>query len=282
MADRNESIGDVEGYAAVCAQRSLENSFPILRSFLRPGMSVLDVGCGPGTVSCDVASYVQPGSVVGVDLLPEMVERAREAAHSKEAVNVTFQQGNSYGLDFPDNTFDLTYSLNMMVHLTDPVGALREQARVTKHGGLVLANIGDYGAKIMYPSCPALERVIAALAHLNDASHPATHIDFFLGRKALALFADAGLTEVLVLPEASPLMLAYQGTPNFQLEYEMLQGFIDPEDSLLGEITTRLLQIEVIDKKLLAEAQEELQRWCEHPHALMLDQVAFWGIGKVK
>jgi SAM-dependent methyltransferase len=233
-------------------------------------------------VTVDVARMVQPGKVVGIDLLPDMVERAKGYVASQQVENVTIQQGNTYELDFADNAFDITYSLNVMVHLTDPVRALREQARVTKSGGLVLANIGDYGAKIFYPACPSFEQLIAASTHLSDPSSPSSYIDFFLGRKALALFAEAGFEKIQVLPEAAPLMILYRGSSNFEEEHEFLVGFTDPQHSLLGDFSRRLLELGVIDESLLVAAREDLARWYAHPHALSLDQVAFWGIGRVK
>lgn len=281
VPSRHDSLTDIEGYAAILERRGLENSFSILRAFLFPGAVVLDVGCGPGTVTTDVARLVQPGTVTGVDLLPALVERARNYAATAQTENATFQVGNTHALDFADKTFDITYSLNVLVHLADPVGALREQARVTKTGGIVLANIGDYGAKIFYPSCPALERLISATAQLADPSDPTNFMNLFLGRQALALFAEAGFEVVRVLPEAAPLMVAHQGSANFEEEHEFLARWTDPQDTLLGDAVTKLLRLGLVDENLLADAKVELTVWYGHPYALMLDQVAFWGIGKV-
>src|SRR4051812_4438895 len=121
MSESHEYPIDVDAYAALLEQRGLENSFPVLKAILSKGSSVLDVGCGPATVTVDVARMVHPGKVIGVDLLPEMVERARGYGASQQLENLTIRQGNTYELDLADNSFDITYSLNVLVHLTDPV-----------------------------------------------------------------------------------------------------------------------------------------------------------------
>src|SRR5215203_5240637 len=105
MQEHHDSMTEIqiEEYKSILEQRGLENSFQVLKAFLVKGSSILDVGCGPGTVTIDVARYVDSGSVVGVDLMPEMVERSKEYAASKLVENVTFQAGNSYELDFADS-----------------------------------------------------------------------------------------------------------------------------------------------------------------------------------
>src|SRR3954466_5249504 len=116
MSESHEYPIDVDAYAALLEQRGLENSFPVLKAILSKGAAVLDVGCGPATVTVDVARLVQPGNVIGIDLLPDMVERARGYVASQQLDNITVQQGNTYELDFADNSFDITYSLNVLVH----------------------------------------------------------------------------------------------------------------------------------------------------------------------
>ena len=108
---------------------------------LAPGESVLDVGCGTGTLAIAAKRRAGPaGAVCGIDASPEMVARATAKA-GKAGVDVTFGQAAAQALPFPDGHFDLVLSSMMLHHL--PRGGrqqcAREMRRVLKPGGRVLA-----------------------------------------------------------------------------------------------------------------------------------------------
>jgi ubiquinone/menaquinone biosynthesis C-methylase UbiE len=108
---------------------------------LEPGQSVLDVGCGTGTLAIAVKRRVGPfGSVHGIDASPEMIARARKKAR-KAGVEVTFTNGVVEGLPFPDERFDAVLSTLMLHHLPRAAReqCVREMRRVLKPGGRVLA-----------------------------------------------------------------------------------------------------------------------------------------------
>ena len=116
--------------------RTLERDIPELKAYLWPGAQVLDIGCGSGTITLDVAAAVCPGEAIGVDPDDGQVKVAREwLTQHPGAGNVSFQVADSHALDFPDNKFDLVYSHTVVHFLLDPVAALKEQKRVTKPGG---------------------------------------------------------------------------------------------------------------------------------------------------
>jgi ubiquinone/menaquinone biosynthesis C-methylase UbiE len=135
--------------------RTAGNSAAYLLAELTPAMAILDVGCGPGTISTGLAERVPDGSVTAIDSVPEIIEQAAEA-HSLS--NLTFATGDVYALDFPDATFDVVHAHQVLQHLTDPIAALREMRRVARPGGLVAARDGDYGAMVWYPDLPALSQ----------------------------------------------------------------------------------------------------------------------------
>jgi len=130
-------------------QRTAANSAAYLLPRLRRDASVLDVGCGPGTITADLATHVPDGTVVGVDAEPTIVAEA-EASHGAQD-NVTFEVGDVYHLAFDDESFDVVHAHQVLQHLAEPVAALREMRRVCRPDGLVACRDADYGAMFWYP-----------------------------------------------------------------------------------------------------------------------------------
>src|SRR3982751_2453408 len=93
---------------------------------LRPGMRLLDCGCGPGSITLGLAEAVAPGEVVGLDIAPVQIERARALAAEERVSNARFEVGEVYALPFPDASFDAVHANALLCHLGDPVRALRE------------------------------------------------------------------------------------------------------------------------------------------------------------
>ncbi len=150
--------------------RTVENSAGYLLPHLEPGTSSLDVGCGPGTITADLADRVAPGSVLGIDRGTDVVDLAA-AAHVDRA-GVRFAVGDVYALDADDATFDVVHAHQVLQHLSDPVAALIEMRRVCRPDGVVAARDADYGAFTWAPLDPVLDRWLdayRAVARSNDA-----------------------------------------------------------------------------------------------------------------
>src|SRR5829696_9298441 len=90
--------GHAEPVLASHRWRTAENSAAYLLPSLRPGLDLLDVGCGPGTITVDLAARVAPGRVLGVDVSADPLQEARAAA-SAAGVTVTFEVGDVYALE---------------------------------------------------------------------------------------------------------------------------------------------------------------------------------------
>jgi ubiquinone/menaquinone biosynthesis C-methylase UbiE len=138
--------------------RTAENSAGYLLEALRPGMSLLDVGCGPGTVTLDLAGRVEPGRVVGIDISEEVIAQAETLRAERQVANAGFSTGDVYQLDFPDWSFDVVHAHQLLQHLTDPAAALRELGRVLRPDGVLAVRDGDYGAFTWWPADPLLDR----------------------------------------------------------------------------------------------------------------------------
>jgi SAM-dependent methyltransferase len=96
---------------------------------LRPGLSLLDCGCGPGVITVGLARIVSPGEVHGVDLFDEQFTDAKRRAED-EGVATTFRRASVYELPFEDDDFDVVFANALLEHLAEPVAALREMRRV--------------------------------------------------------------------------------------------------------------------------------------------------------
>ena len=130
-------------------RRTAETCAAFLLPRLRPDAEVLDLGCGPGTITLGLAR--RAGRVVGLDVAAKMVDQARELAAGSEVHNVSFEVGSAYELPFGDGSFDVVYAHQVMQHLADPVRALREARRVLRPGGLVAVRDSDYGTMVHSP-----------------------------------------------------------------------------------------------------------------------------------
>jgi 2-polyprenyl-3-methyl-5-hydroxy-6-metoxy-1,4-benzoquinol methylase len=171
--------------------RTVENSAGYLAPHLRPGLDLLDVGCGPGTLTVDLARRVAPGRTLAIDVVAAPLAEAREHARA-EHVEVTFEVGDGYALAADDGSFDVVHAHQVLQHLTDPVAALREMARVTRPGGLVAVRDVDYAATTWFPVNPGLEKwldLYERVARRNDAEPDA-------GRRLLSWAHAAGLRNV--------------------------------------------------------------------------------------
>ncbi len=133
-------------------------------------MTLLDVGCGPATITCDLATRV--ATVIGIEPVEDILVKARATATDRGTRNATFEVGSIYELRFGDDSFDVVHAHQVLQHLADPVAAIREMARVTKPGGLVAVRDADYHAMTWFPSIPGLDRwmeIYQAVARRNAA-----------------------------------------------------------------------------------------------------------------
>jgi SAM-dependent methyltransferase len=149
------------------AWRTVANSASYLIPHLQIGQSLLDVGSGPGTITVDLARRLAPGQVIGVDASAEIVGLARALAHDEGVHNVSFQVGDSYALDFPDDSFDIVHAHQVLQHLSNPIAALTELRRVLKPGGVLAARDVDYGGVIWYPQLPGLAQWMSVYREIH-------------------------------------------------------------------------------------------------------------------
>ncbi|HEY1831086.1 MAG TPA: methyltransferase domain-containing protein [Acidimicrobiales bacterium] len=172
--------------------RTAENSAAYVLAHLSQGLSLLDVGCGPGTITADLAELVAPGAVIGIDAAAEVIEQAQSVVTERGLTNLTFAVQDLFDLPYEDDTFDVVHLHQVLQHLSDPVGALVELRRVLKPGGILAARDGDYGAFAWAPPDPRLDRWLEVyLAVTARNGHDAR-----IGPKLLGLARQAGFVDV--------------------------------------------------------------------------------------
>ncbi|MGF2946249.1 methyltransferase domain-containing protein [Mycobacterium sp. Lab-001] len=173
-------------------RRTADDSAAYLVGHLRPGLSLLDIGCGPGTVTGDLAARVAPGPVTAVDQFAEVLDVARAEAQRRNLSNVAFATADVHRLDFPDDTFDVVHAHQVLQHVADPVGALREMRRVCRPGGIVAARDADYAGFVWYPRLPALDLWL----ELYEKAARANRGEPDAGRRLLSWALEAGFADI--------------------------------------------------------------------------------------
>ena len=175
------------------SRRGAADSAAYLLAHLRAGMDLLDVGCGPASITADLAERVAPGRVVGLDAAAGALEAARATLRERglsEQVELTC--GDIMALPFEDASFDVVHAHQVLQHLADPVGALAEMRRVTRPGGIVAVRDAVYSAMTWFPEPAGMEQwrsVYMATARANGGEPDAG--SRLLSWARAAGFADA-------------------------------------------------------------------------------------------
>ncbi|MFD7729391.1 methyltransferase domain-containing protein [Kitasatospora phosalacinea] len=172
--------------------RTAANSAAYLLPELRPGQRLLDVGCGPGTITADFAELVGPeGRVVGIEPVAGVLAEAAALAADRGLANLSYEVADVYRMPYADGSFDVVHAHQVLQHLPDPVAALREMRRVTAPGGVIAVRDSDYAAMTWYPEVPELDEWSALyrkVARVNGGEPDA-------GRRLLAWARAAGLAD---------------------------------------------------------------------------------------
>ncbi|MCH8063718.1 MAG: methyltransferase domain-containing protein [Chloroflexi bacterium] len=268
MADEPQTEANQERYthgygvaSQVMATRSAGRQAGFFLPHLRSGMSLLDCGCGPGTITLGLAEALAPGEVVGIDIGAGEIERATTIASEQGVANVRFEVANSYQLPFADSTFDAVFAHTLLEHLVEPDKALSEMLRVLRTGGVIGVRDSDWGGVVISPHDEAVLnffKVREQVWRLNGG-------DPRLGRRLAAMLRAAGFNRV-------------QTTASYNMygNFENAEHFGGVEN--IGEFFARYAELPQFTERAqehgYADAEElrgfakASRSWGRHPDAL--------------
>ena len=164
MSERN-SDGRVYafGYSPAAVGLMENRSAAMNAAFLLPeltaDMSVLDIGCGPGSITVGLAESVPSGRAVGLDIEPGQIELANARVKEMALPNCSFDVGSVLDLPYPDASFDVVYGHTILMQFGDPEPVLTEVKRVLKPGGMIAFRELDFAASLFGPPGSAIETV---------------------------------------------------------------------------------------------------------------------------
>ena len=191
----------------IMTARTLANSHPTLLRLLEPDVSVLDVGCGPGTLTAEIARRVHPGHVVGMDANPAMIRSAEEAHPPGRVANLVF-----YTADIRESAwnaeFDLVNAARTLQWIPDAPVALGRMAAAVTPGGRVVVLDFDHTRAEWAKAPAAWVRFWEAFLEWRRAGG----LDNAIARRLPALCAAAGLAEIEVVPQ---VVTVRAGSPDF-------------------------------------------------------------------
>ena len=249
-----DSLRTTESHASRTAEVNAAFFLPHLKS----GMSLLDCGCGPGSITVGLAARADAGQVTGVDVGESVVEAARRHAVERGVTNVRFQVASAYELPFPDNSFDAVFTHNMPEHLQDPLKAFQEMHRVLKAGGVLgVRDIDGAGLLISGPGEDQIRRAVEIMFKnwLNVSGTP------YLGRQLRSLLREAGFMRVFA-------QASYDNYPTG----ESLTRFMDIYASTFENERTfidRVTQSGLADEGELREFAEAFRAFGRHPDSFL-------------
>ena len=238
--------------------RTAQNSASYLLPHLRPGDRLLDVGCGPGTLTADLAREVSPGEVVAIDVSDAVIAEAAGYANQGGVTNISFRVGDFRHAVLDDSgKFDVVHAHQVLQHLRDPMGALATMAALTRPGGTVAVRDADYGAFIWAPADGRLDRwreVYTAVARHNGGEPDA-------GRCLLRWAGGAGLSNLTY--SSSTWTFA---TPADRTWWSELWA----ERCVSSEFAQQAIDYGIADQTELAALAEGWRRWARHADAVFI------------
>ena len=249
------TMGFSDEYLETLRRFSAETQASYLLGHIRPGLRVLDFGCGPGTISVGLARAAAPGEFHGVDMEESQIELARSAAMAQGLDNALFHVGDVTDLDFEDDFFDVAHCHNVLMHVPDTAGVLEEIKRVLKPGGIIGCREMICGSSFTHPDFGVIRKAWDIFEDLlaADDGHPQ------MGRDLKTQLLKAGFANV----SASAMFDIYSAPQDVKFIYRVANLWF-----LAPEIMEAAIKYGAATKELCDRIGVAYKRWSEHPGAI--------------
>ena len=223
---------------------------------LRPGMHLLDCGCGPGSITVGLAEAVAPGQAVGVDIEPNEYRSAWLQVAKTTGINLHFGGADVYRLPFAANTFDAAFLHNVLSHLRQPLAILKGIYRILRPGGVIGISHPDFSGQLISPSDPLLERDHELYWRLveHNGGNPA------IGKHQRGLLHDAGFVRIEAVAKYSTV-----GSQDGVRRRAMHGGRRFGGSA----IAQQMIDLGWTDRAELEQIIAAWRKWSEHPGAFM-------------
>ena len=246
------------GYSAEILETQMrataETRAAYLIPYLRPGLRVLDFGCGPGSISMGLARAVSPGQLHGVDMDATQIEAARALAASQGRDNAVFHVGDVTALDFEDDFFDVAHCRSVLMHVPDTAAVLSEVKRVLKPGGILACREMICGSCFTYPEFDVMKKSWDMFADLlaADDGHPQ------MGREMKGHIIEAGFDNIRVTASFS----TYSSPEEIAAIYRLVSRWL-----LSPEVTEAAMKYGASSQRLVSNLKVAYDRWKDDPGA---------------
>jgi SAM-dependent methyltransferase len=236
-------------------RRTAELHATALLPHLKPGTSLLDCGCGYGSITLGLARAVAPGKVLGIDQDIAAIDGARELASRGGVANVRFETGDACALAVADASVDAVFAHALLQHLHDPSRAVAEMWRVLRPGGVIALSDADYGGSVIWPDTEALVLAVALMGdlHARDGRSP------YVGRALSGLLHHAGFTEIAV----KTTLQVDHGDAERTATAEMWACYFETP-----EVTNHIVALGLATWDQLVEIPKAWRGWAQAPGAI--------------
>jgi len=237
------------------ADRRAATHAKFLLPFINSGLRLLDCGCGPGTITLDLAELVSPGKVIGIDISPAQIEVAKSLQIQRKLRNIRFELGDVNKLKFPSESFDIVFAHGVIEYLEDPIHAFKELHRVLSKDGILAVRHADWGGFLLAPENDDVELFFDLFRQLMV--HDGGNLSF--GRNQISYLRKAGFNKVQV----SASYDCWTPSPDITQKVAVYMA----SHCLSNEFMKPVLELKLADKSTLEKISEAFLEWGKNPDA---------------
>ena len=253
--EKEYALGYGDATVSWMASRHVGYQGAFLAKHLASGMSLLDCGCGPGTLTCGLAEIVAPGSVTAIDVEETQVKKVQALAAEKGLENIQFRQASILELPFEDDSFDAVFVSAVLGNIDRPYDAVKEVFRVLKPGGIAGLREFDHGGNMAFPQTPMFARSINLYIAMRRQNG---HAEDF-GRELKGAMHKAGFSEI----EARGVYETYSSEGDVKAYATGIMGIFE---EMFGD---KAIKLGLIDQATYEDMIRSWQDWAQEPGAFI-------------